>query len=93
MRQALLVQMERDRHREDGAAVLDRDHAPGGEALAVADAVDLVDDRHFRIAADQEIAMQRMRRPYRHVFDGAACRDQRLTDHLSAKYPLPPRLR
>ena len=31
--------------------MLDRHHAPRGEALAVADAVDLVDDRHLRVAA------------------------------------------
>ena len=44
-------------------AVLDRDDAAGGEALAVADAVDLIDDRHLGIAAEQEIGVQRMRRP------------------------------
>ena len=50
MGQPGLVAMERHRHGEDRVAVLDRDHAPGGEALAVADAVDLVDDRHLGIA-------------------------------------------
>ena len=38
--------------------VLDRHHAAGGEAAAVADAVDLVDDRHLGIAAEQEIGVQ-----------------------------------
>ena len=43
-------------------AVLARGDAPRGEALAVADAVDLVDDRHLGIAGQQEIGVQRMRR-------------------------------
>src|ERR1700688_4574232 len=52
--------------------MLDRLDVARGEALAVADAVDLVDDRHFGIAAEQEIGVQRMRRPRRDVLDGAA---------------------
>ena len=74
-------------------AVLDRHHPPRGEALAVADAVDLVDDRHLGIAAEQEIGVQRMRRPLRHVLDGAAGGDQRLADDLAAEHALPARLR
>ena len=34
-----------------------------------------------------------MRRPRRHVLDGAAGGDQRLADHLAAEHPLPARLR
>ena len=71
-------------------AVLDRDHAPRGEALAVADAVDVVDDRHLRIAGQQEIGVQRMRRP---ALDGAGGGDQRLADHLAAEHALPADLR
>ncbi len=74
-------------------AVLDRLDVAGGETLAVADAVDVVDDRHFGIAAEQEIGVQRMRRPRRHIVDGAAGRDQRLADDLAAEHPLPARLR
>ena len=74
-------------------AVLDRHHAAGGEAAAVADAVDLVDDRDLGIAAEQEIGMQRMRRPIGDVVDGAAGGDQRLADHLAAEHPLPALLR
>ena len=74
-------------------AVLDRDHAAGGEALAVADAVDLVDDRHLRVAGEQEIGVQRMRRALRHALDGAASRDQRLADDLAAEHALPAALR
>jgi hypothetical protein len=78
--------VERDHQREDRVPVLDRDHATRGEALAVADAVHLVDDRHLRIAADQEIRVHRMRRT---AFHGAAGRDQRLPDHLAAEHALP----
>ena len=69
--------------------MLDRHHASRGEALAVTDAVDLVDDRHFGVAGEQEIRVQRMRRPAGHVVDGAAGRDQRLANHLAAEHPLP----
>ena len=92
MAQAGLVAVERHRHGEDRLAVLDRDHAAGGEALAVADAVDVVDDRHLGIAGEQEIGVQRMRRPAAHV-DGAAGGDQRLADHLPAEHALPADLR
>ena len=70
--------------------MLDRDDAPRGEALAVADAVDLVDDRNLRIAAEQEIGVQRMRQ---RVLDGAGGGDQRLADHLAAEHALPADLR
>ena len=90
MVEAGLVVVERHRHREDRLAVLDRDHAPRREALAVADPVDVVDDRHLRIAAEQEIRVQRMRLP---AFDGAACGDQRLGDDLAAEHALQSDLR
>jgi hypothetical protein len=72
--------------------VLDRDDAPGGEALAVADAVDLVDDRHLGVAGQEKIGVQRMRRARRHI-DGAAGRHQGLAHHLAAEHPLPGVLR
>jgi hypothetical protein len=93
VREALLEQMERHRHGKDGVAVLDRHHAPRGKAAAVADAVDLVDDRHLGIAAEQKIRVQRMRRARRDVLDGAAGGDQRLADHLAAEHALPAVLR
>ena len=90
MVEAWFVRMKGGHHRENGMAVLAGKDAPRGETLAVADAVDVVDDRHFRIAAQQEIGVQRMGRP---VIDGAAGRDQRLTDHLAAEDALPADLR
>ena len=60
------------------------------EALAVADAVDVVNDRNFRIARQQEIRMHGMRRA---VLNGAHRGDQRLADHLTAEHALPANLR
>ena len=87
-----LVAVERHRHDEDRLAVLDRLHPPRGEALAVAHALDVVDDRDLGIAGEQEIGVQRVRRAFLDV-DGAAGRDQRLADHLAAEHPLPGDLR
>ncbi len=64
--EAALLDLERGGHGEDRLAMLDGDDAAGGEALAVADAVDLVDDRHRGIAGAHEIGVQGM--------DGAAAR-------------------
>ena len=54
-------------------------------------AVDLVDDRHGRVAAQHEVAMQRM--DVAVGLDGALRRHQRLADDLAAEHPLPARLR
>src|SRR5690606_7601225 len=86
-----LVQLEGSGKREDGMAVLDADDPSRRKAGAVADAVDLVDDRHGRIARQHEIAMQRVHIAFfRHSPLG---RDQSLSDHLSAEDPLPSDLR
>jgi hypothetical protein len=85
--------MKRHRHRENGVTVLDRHHAPRRKTAAVADAVDLVDDRNLGIAAEQKVGVQRMRRAQRQIFDRAAGRHQRLADHLAAEHPLPAVLR
>ena len=73
-------------------AVLNRDDTPSGKALAVADAVDLIDDWDFGVAWEQKIGVQRVRRGLVRVFDSAAGGDQRLTDHLAAENTLPARL-
>ena len=87
---ALLLDMKRHHHRENRVAVLNRANPAGRVALAVAQPLDLVDDRNLRIAGKDEIAMQRVRQA---AFDSAACRHHRLSDHLPAKHPLPARLR
>ena len=72
-------------------AVLASGDAAGGEALAVPDAIDVVDDRHLGIAGQQEIGVHGMRRTA--GVDGAHRCDQRLPDHLSAIDALPAGLR
>ena len=47
---------------EDGPAVLDGDDATGGERSAVADPVDLVEDRHGGVAGAEEVGVQRVDR-------------------------------
>jgi hypothetical protein len=84
--------MKRNRHGEDRLPVLDRNHAPGGEALAVANAIDLVDDGYLRVTAEQKVGVQRMRRTAGGI-DGATGGDQRLADHLPAEDTLPTHLR
>ena len=91
MLQALFVDLEGRLEREDRLAVLDGDHAPRGEGAAVADAVDLVDDRHLGVARPHEIAVQRMHVPV--GLDGALRGDQRLGDGLAAEDALPVELR
>ena len=62
--------------------MLDGLHAPRREAAAVADAVDLVDDRRGHVARQQEVGMQRVRHA---ALDRAARGDHRLADHLAAE--------
>ena len=64
--EAGLVAVEAGLEVEDDLAVLDGHDASGGEALAVADAVDLVQDRHGRVARPQEVGVQGVHRPGGH---------------------------
>ena len=70
--------------------MLDGNHAAGGKAAAIADAIDIVDDRHCRIAWAEEIGVERMSVT---VLDGAIGGDQRLADHLATEDTLPADLR
>ena len=75
-----LEDVERRREVEDRLAVLDRHDPSRREAAAIADAIDVVDDRH----SDHPIAgSTRMR--VQSVFDRTAGRDQRLTGDLSSE--------
>ena len=58
--EALLPRPGTSGHVEDLLAVLDRDDAARREMIAVACAVDFIDDRRVEIAAPQEIGMQRV---------------------------------
>ena len=72
--------------------MLDGNDPACDEAAPIPDAVDLVDDWHLRITAEQEIGMQRVRLEVLHV-DGPAGRNERLSDHLATEHPLPANLR
>jgi hypothetical protein len=74
--------LERCRHGQDRLAVLDRHHAPAGEAAAVAAAVHLEDDRHAEVAAAQEVGVQRVHAAPVH---GPGRGDQGLPQHLPAE--------
>ena len=58
--QAALLDLEGRGHVEDRLSVLDADDAPGGEALAVPDAVDVEQDRSLGVAAAQEVGVDRV---------------------------------
>ena len=83
---ARLEHVERRRQVEDRLAVLDRDHPPRREAAAVADAVDVVDDRHPRVAGPQEVGVQRV---HVAVFHGAARRDRAPAPRPAPEHALP----
>ncbi|GAA3413198.1 hypothetical protein GCM10018952_28900 [Streptosporangium vulgare] len=55
-----LRHVEGGRHREYRLAVLDGHHPPGGEGPAVADPLDVVDDRNRRVAGPDEVGVQRV---------------------------------
>jgi hypothetical protein len=68
--------------------VLNRDDTTSGEAATVADAIDLVQDRHGRIAGPEEVGMQRMDVPTGLVHS-ATGGDKRLAGNLAAEDALP----
>src|SRR5262245_19781236 len=72
-------------------AMLTRRDATRRKALAVTDAVDVIDDWNFWVARQQEIGVHRVRRAT--GIDGAYRCDESLGDHLTTKDPLPADLR
>jgi hypothetical protein len=87
MLKARLPRLKRRRHAEDRLAVLDRHHPPRRERLAVADALDVVNDRPAHVAAAQEIPVERVHLPLaRHRL---LRRRQRLSQHLTAEHRAP----
>ncbi len=79
---ALFRHLEGGGEVEDLFAMLNGRDAAGGEALAVARAIHLVEDRHRRIARTDEVGVQRVADA---GVDGAVGGDQRLRDHLAAE--------
>ena len=73
-------------------AVLDGDDPPCGEALAVADAIDLVQDRHGGVAGAEEVGVQRVDEAGR-VVHRAGGGHEGLPGHLAAEDPLAARPR
>ena len=90
--ESFFADLERRAHREDRAAVLDGVHVARGEALAVANAVDLVDDRCRRITGSQEVRVQRVHEARRavagRVIDRAGRGDERLACDLATEHAL-----
>ena len=72
---------------EDRPAVLDGHDPAGREAAAVAQPVDLVQDRDRRVAGPQEVGVQRVDEPCR-IVDGARRGDEGLPGDLAAEHPL-----
>ncbi len=72
---------------EDRPTVLDRHDTAGREAAAVADAIDLVQDRQGRVARAQEVGVERMHQAGVLV-DRAGRSDERLPGHLAAEHAL-----
>ena len=79
---AVLDPLEVDRLVVDRPAVLARHHPAGEERAAVADPLDLVDDRHRVVARQQEVGVERVHVELRvHAPDRG---HQRLRGHLAA---------
>ena len=77
-----LLHLERRREMKDLPPVLDRHDAARREALAVAQAVDEVDDRNRQVAGQDEVAVHRVRGTI--GLDRARGRDERLRHDLAA---------
>jgi hypothetical protein len=65
MIEAGLRLMKRGAHRKDRAPMLYGAHPAGGEAAAVANALDVVNDLPLWVAGQQKVALQRVDRPVR----------------------------
>ena len=79
---ARFVELERERHREDGADGLPGHHLAGHEGPAVAGAVDLVADRLVLVASADEVRVQRVHAEA--LVDRVRPRPQGLGDDLAA---------
>ena len=84
--ESLLGAVEGRRHRKDRVTPLDGPNASGREAPAVADAVHEVDDRDRQVPGQHEVPVEGVRASV--LLDGAARRDQRLGEHLTAEDPV-----
>ena len=81
--QTLLPALEGSIHRVDGASGLMGDDAPGGEAAAVADAVDVVEHRLIPVAGAEKVGVDGMQSPFR--VDGPESGGDTLGEDLAAE--------
>ena len=84
---ARLVPVEAGLQVEDRPAVLDGHDSSSCEAATVANSIDLVEDRHRRVARAQEVGVQRVHLPAR-ILDRASRGHEGLTGDLAAEDPL-----
>ena len=81
---ARLLLVERRIEVEDRLAVLEGDHAAGGEGRTVADPVDRVDDRQTGAPGAQEVGVQRVHPMI--DLDGVRCRHEGLAGDLAPEH-------
>ena len=87
MRQALFGSMKAGLQVKDGLAMLNGHDAASREALAIADAVDVIQNGRSGVAWTQEIGMQRVHSAIT-VVDGAGGGHEGLTGYLSTENAL-----
>src|SRR5262245_17038463 len=87
MLEAVFTDLERGREVEDRLTGLDGDHASRGERAAVANAIDVVDDRTIDAPRPQEVRVQRVHATFRR--NGLHRGRERLSQHLSAEHGAP----
>ena len=76
--------LERNRQVEDGFPMLNGHYPSRGKRSTIANAVDIVKNRHRWITRAQEVGVQRVNLK---LLDGASRRHQGLASHLPAKHP------
>ena len=79
--------MKRSLQVENNLAMLNCNHAPGGETAAIAKAVYLIQNGFAGVARAQEVCVKRMNLAVGLV-DRAGCCNKGLTSNLTAKHPL-----
>ena len=85
MRDPWFGHVERRGERKDSFAMLDSRYAASGEAFAVTDAINFVDDWSGRIPGSQEVCVQRMHE--QRIRNGAPRSDEGLTSNQSSECP------
>lgn len=82
MFEPFFLDLKRNRHAENRAAVLDGNDSACGKAASIANSIDFVEDRDLRVTRPEEITLQRMNLA---IFDRSIRRDEGLTNDLSTE--------